>query len=147
VWSRTAAHGARFAEQHNAKAMPIADAVRGADVVVTATNALQPILLGDWLKPGAHVNAVGSPRPNWRELDDRVMANILVVDSREAVLKESGDVILSGAEIYAEAGEIFAGTKAAPSSETTVFKSVGLAIEDIVTAKLVYDKATKAAAA
>jgi thiomorpholine-carboxylate dehydrogenase len=116
-------------------------------VVVTATNALQPILLGDWLKPGAHVNAVGSPRPNWRELDDRVMANILVVDSREAVLKESGDVILSGAEIYAEAGEIFAGTKAAPSSETTVFKSVGLAIEDIVTAKLVYDKATKAATA
>ena len=104
----------RFAEQHNAKAMPIADAVRGADVVVTATNALQPILQGDWLKPGAHVNAVGSPRPNWRELDDRVMANILVVDLREAVLKESGDVILSGAEIYAEAGEIFAGTKAAP---------------------------------
>ena len=147
VWSRSAAHGARFAEQHNAKAMPIADAVRGADVVVTATNALQPILLGDWLKPGAHVNAVGSPRPNWRELDDRVMANILVVDSREAVLKESGDVILSGAEIYAEAGEIFAGTKAAPSSETTVFKSVGLAIEDIATAKLVYDKVTEAATA
>ena len=71
------------------------------------------------------------------------MANILVVDSREAVLKESGDVILSGAEIYAEAGEIFAGRKAAPLSETTVFKSVGLAIEDIATAKLVYDKAAK----
>ena len=79
VWSRTAAHAARFAEQHNARAMSIADAVRGADVVVTATNALQPILDGDWLKPGAHVNAVGSPRPNWRELDDRVMGNILVV--------------------------------------------------------------------
>ena len=100
---------------------------------------------GDWLKPGAHVNAVGSPRPNWRELDDRAMANILVVDSREAVLKESGDVILSGAKIYGEAGEIFAGTKAAPLSETTVFKSVGLAIEDIATAKLVYDNAAKAA--
>jgi ornithine cyclodeaminase/alanine dehydrogenase-like protein (mu-crystallin family) len=147
VWSRTAAHGERFAEQHNAKAMAIADAVRGADVVVTATNALQPILDGDWLKRGAHVNAVGSPRPNWRELDDRVMANILVVDSREAVLKESGDVILSGAEIYAEAGEIFAGTKAAPLSDTTVFKSVGLAIEDIATAKLVYDNAAKLATA
>lgn len=141
VWSRTAAHAERFAEQHNARAMPIEEAVRGADVVVTATNALRPILDGDWLKPGAHVNAVGSPRPNWRELDDRAIANILVVDSREAVLKESGDVILSGAEIYAEAGEIFAGTKAAPLSETTVFKSVGLAIEDIATAKLVYDKA------
>jgi thiomorpholine-carboxylate dehydrogenase len=143
IWSRTPAHAERFAEQHNAKTMPVADAVRGADVIVTATNALRPILDGDWLAPGAHVNAVGSPRPDWRELDDRVMANTLVVDSREAVLKESGDVILSGAEIYAEAGEIFAGTKAAPSSETTVFKSVGLAIEDITAAKLVYDKAAK----
>jgi len=144
VWSRTAAHADRFAEHHNAKAMSIAEAVCGADVVVTATNAVQPILEGDWLKPGAHVNAVGSPRPNWRELDDRVMASILVVDSRAAVLQESGDVILSGAEIYAEAGEIFAGTKAAPLSETTVFKSVGLAIEDIATAKLIYDNAAKA---
>jgi thiomorpholine-carboxylate dehydrogenase len=147
VWSRTAAHGERFAEQHNAKTMPIEDAVRGADVIVTATNALRPILQGNWLKRGAHVNAVGSPRPDWRELDDRVMANILVVDSREAVLKESGDVILSRTEIYAEAGEIFAGTKAAPLSQTTVFKSVGLAIEDIATAKLVYDNAVKVAAA
>ncbi len=144
VWSRTAAHAECFAEQHNAKAMAIADAVRGADVVVAATNALRPLLQGDWLDRGAHVNAVGSPRPNWRELDDRAMANTLIVDSREAVLKESGDVILSGAEIYAEAGEIFAGTKAAPSSETTVFKSVGLAIEDIATAKLIHDKAAKA---
>jgi ornithine cyclodeaminase/alanine dehydrogenase-like protein (mu-crystallin family) len=147
VWSRTAAHAERFAEQHNARAMSIAEAVHGADVVVTATNALRPILDGDWLEPGAHVNAVGAPRPNWRELDDGVMANILVVDSREAVLKESGDVILSGAKIYAEAGEIFAGTKAAPLSETTVFKSVGLAIEDIATAKLVYDNAAKLATA
>ena len=144
VWSRTAAHAERFAAHHNAEAMSIANAVRGADVVVTATNALRPIVDGDWLKPGAHLNAVGSPRPNWRELDDRVMANILVVDSREAVLKEAGDVILSGAEIFAEAGEIFAGTKTVPSTETTVFKSVGLAIEDIATAKLVYDIAAKA---
>ena len=147
IWSRTAAHADRFAAQHNAEAMPLADAVRGADVVVTATNALRPIVAGDWLKPGAHVNAVGSPRPDWRELDDRVMANILVVDSREAVLKESGDVILSGAEIFAEAGEIFAGTKTVPSTETTVFKSVGLAIEDIATAKLIYDIAAKAVTA
>src|SRR6201987_4558154 len=141
VWSRTAAHAERFAEKHNANAMPIADAVRGADVIVTATNALRPILQGEWLEPGAHVNAVGSPRPNWRELDDRAMANILVVDSREAVLKESGDVILSKAPIYAEIGEILAGIKEAPVSATTVFKSVGIAIEDIATAKLVYDAA------
>ena len=141
VWSRTAEHAERFAEQHKAKAMPVESAVRGADVIVTATNALQPILQGAWLKPGAHVNAVGSPRPNWRELDDSAMANTLVVDSREAVLKESGDVILSRAQIYAEIGEIFAGAKAVPVSATTVFKSVGIAIEDIATAKLIYDSA------
>ena len=95
-------------------------------------------------KPGAHVNTVGSPRPTWRELDDRAMANTLVVDSREAVLKESGDVILSNATIYAEAGEIFAGAKEVPpAGTTTVFKSVGMAIEDIATAKLVYDAASR----
>jgi len=141
VWSRTAEHAERFAEQHNAKAMPVEAAVRGADVVVTATSALQPILEGAWLKPGAHVNAVGAPRPDWRELDDSAMANTLVVDSREAVLKESGDVILSKAKIYAEIGEIFAGVKEAPLPATTVFKSVGIAVEDIAAAKLVYDAA------
>jgi len=141
VWSRTAEHAERFARLHKAKAMPAESAVRGADVVVTATAALQPILEGAWLKPGAHVNAVGAPRPDWRELDDLAMANTLIVDSREAVLKESGDVILSKAEIYAEIGEIFAGVKAAPVSATTVFKSVGIAVEDIATAKLVYDAA------
>lgn len=143
VWSRTAAHVERFAEQHGARAMAIEAAVRGADVVVTATDAIEPILEGGWLKLGAHVNAVGAPRPDWRELDDCAMANIVVVDSREAVLKEAGDVLLSGAAIYAEAGEIFAGTKKAPAGATTVFKSVGLAIEDIAAAKLVYDAASR----
>jgi thiomorpholine-carboxylate dehydrogenase len=141
VWSRTPEHAARFAATHGATATSLETAVRGADVIVTATNALEPILRGEWLKPGAHVNAVGSPRPNWRELDDRAMRNTLVVDSREAVLKESGDVILSGAPIYAEIGEIFAGLEPAPVGETTIFKSVGLAIEDVATARLVYDAA------
>ena len=68
------------------------------------------------------------------------MANALVVDSREAALKESGDVILSRATIRAEAGEIFAGLRAVPTSETTVFKSVGLAIEDLAAARLVCDQ-------
>ena len=75
------------------------------------------------------------------------MANTLVVDSREAVLKESGDVILSNASIYAEAGEIFAGTREAPVAATTIFKSVGIAIEDIAAAKLVYDAARRGATA
>jgi ornithine cyclodeaminase/alanine dehydrogenase-like protein (mu-crystallin family) len=140
VWSRTPEHARRFAEEHGAIAMDAESAVKGADVIVTATNALEPILRGDWLKPGAHVNAVGSPRPTWRELDDCAMANKIIVDSREAALKESGDVILSNAAIYAEAGEIFAGIKSRPFGCTTVFKSVGIAIEDIVSADLVLSK-------
>ena len=139
VWSRSAAHAQQFAAAHGARAMNLEAAVRGADVIVTATNSLEPLVRGEWLKPGAHLNSVGSPRPTWRELDNDVMHNTLVVDSREAVLKESGDVILSGAPIFAEAGEIFAGTKSAQRSRTTVFKSVGIAAEDIATARLVYD--------
>jgi ornithine cyclodeaminase/alanine dehydrogenase-like protein (mu-crystallin family) len=140
VWSRTPEHARRFAEQHGASwAADVESAVRGADVIVTATNAREPILRGAWLKPGAHVNAVGSPRPTWRELDDLAMANVVVVDSREAALKESGDVILSRARVHAEVGEIFAGTTPAPVGRTTVFKSVGLAVEDIATARLVYE--------
>ena len=143
VWSRTPEHAKRFADEHGARAMNAESAVRGADVVVTATNAREPVLMGTWLKQGAHVNAVGSPRPTWRELDDQAMANLLVVDSREAVLKESGDVILSNAQIYAEVGEIFSGAKSSPASETTVFKAVGIAVEDIAAAKLVYDAAMR----
>ncbi len=146
VWSQTAEHAKRFADEHGATAMGAESAVRDADVVVTATNARQPILLGEWLKPGAHVNAVGSPRPDWRELDDDAMANVLVVDSREAVLKESGDVILSKAPIYAEVGELFVGAKPAPASVTTVFKSVGIAVEDIAAAKLVFDAVSRRSA-
>jgi ornithine cyclodeaminase/alanine dehydrogenase-like protein (mu-crystallin family) len=139
VWSRTPEHAARFAAEHGATAMGAEQAVRGADIIVTATNALEPILAGAWLKPGCHVNAVGSPRPTWRELDDAVMRNTVIVDSREAVAKEAGDVILSGAPIYAEIGEIFARRTPAPQGETTIFKSVGLAVEDIAAAKLVYE--------
>ena len=141
VWSPTYEHARRFAERHGSRIAPDPQfAVRDADVIVTATNAREPILRGAWLKPGAQVNAVGSPRPTWRELDnDAMTSSVLVVDSREAVLKESGDVILSEAPIYAEIGEIFAGTKPKPhSGRTTIFKSVGIAVEDIAAARLVY---------
>jgi len=143
VWSRTREHAKRFATLNGARAMDLEPAVRGADVVVTATNAVEPFLRGAWLKEGAHVNAVGSPRPTWRELDDAAMHNVLIVDSREAALKEAGDVILSKAPIFAEAGELFAGLKVPQRSATTVFKSVGLAVEDITTARLVYYAATR----
>jgi len=142
VWSRNRAHAERFAREHGVEAVASAEAaVRDADVIVTATAAHEPILRGEWLKTGAHVNAVGSSRPDWRELDDDAMANVVVVDSREAAAKEAGDVLIAGAQIYAEAGEIFAGCKAATPEETTIFKSLGLAVEDIAAARLVVEKA------
>lgn len=144
VWSPTTAHAQRFAAEHHAKAVPDAEtAVRGADVVVVATASTTPVLRGAWLKPGAHVNAVGAVRPNWRELDDEAMHNVLVVDSREAVMKESGDVIQSKATIAAEIGELFANKVSIPPGRTTVFKSVGIAIEDLAAAQLVYDNLQK----
>jgi len=143
VWSRTTEHARRFAEDHPASPMDAESAVRGADVIVTATSANEPVLHGEWLKPGAHVNSVGANHPTWRELDDAAMHNTLVVDSREAVLKESGDVILSKAAIAAEIGELFAGSASISAAETTIFKSVGIAVEDLAAAKLVYESASR----
>ncbi|HEX3670154.1 MAG TPA: NAD(P)-binding domain-containing protein [Candidatus Cybelea sp.] len=147
VWSRTPEHAERFAREHGVTALRSAeDAVRGADVIVTATAAHEPVLHGAWLKPGAHVNAVGSSRFDWRELDEAAMRNVVVVDSREAAAVEAGDVLLADAAIFAEAGEIFAGTVAPPPLEaTTVFKSVGLAIEDVAAARLVVETSATAA--
>ena len=138
VWSRTAEHAERFAKEIGAKAMPAEDAVRDADIVVTATNSKTAVLKGSWLKPGCHVNAVGACRPDWREQDDDAMTNVVFVDSREAAMKESGDVILSGAKIYAELGEALAGKVPPRADETTIFKSLGMAVEDIAAALLVY---------
>jgi thiomorpholine-carboxylate dehydrogenase len=103
------------------------------------TSARQPILQGEWLKAGAHVNAVGASRPDWRELDDRAMRNVVIVDSYEGARKEAGDVILSGATPFAELGEILNGTKQVKPGATTIFKSLGMAVEDVAAAKLVYD--------
>lgn len=164
VWSPNKSHAEDFAEEIGAKAMSAEEAVRDADVIVTVTSSKVPVLRGAWLKPGCHVNAVGACRPDWRELDDDAMRNVLFVDSREAAMKESGDVILSGVKIYAELGEAFAGSpqdesvrpadKVDPPSpgsgaagnranETTIFKSLGMAVEDIAAALLVYRRATQ----
>jgi ornithine cyclodeaminase/alanine dehydrogenase-like protein (mu-crystallin family) len=139
VWGRTPAHAERLAAEIGARAMAAEDAVRGADVVVAATAATEPILQGAWLKPGAHVNAIGWRGHSSRELDDAAMRNVVVVESREAAHDQCGDVILSGAEIYAELGEILAAGRPARAEETTVFDSVGIAIEDIAAAQLVYE--------
>jgi ornithine cyclodeaminase/alanine dehydrogenase-like protein (mu-crystallin family) len=144
VWSPRRARA--FAREHGIRAAASAQAaVAGADVIVTATTSRTPILHGEWLAPGAHVNAVGAPRPDWRELDDDLLRRArLFVDSREAAVKESGDVRAAGA-IVGEIGEVVAGTKPGRSSrdEITVFKSLGLAVEDVVAADLVYRKSLR----
>jgi alanine dehydrogenase len=139
VWSP---HNAgAFAEQFNLQATASAEeAVRGADVIVVATSSRTPVLCGEWLSPGAHINAVGACRPDWRELDDEVLQRARIfVESREAASQESGDVIAAGKD-PAEIGEVITGTRPGRQSpqEITLFKSVGVAIEDVVTADLVY---------
>jgi alanine dehydrogenase len=139
VWSPR--NAAVFAERFGVRAAASAEeAVRGADVVVVATAARTPILFGEWLSPGAHVNAVGAVRPDWRELDDVTLRRArLYVDSREAATQEAGDVIAAPG-VFAEIGEVVAGTRPGRQSEeeVTLFKSVGVAVEDVAAADLVY---------
>ena len=119
------------------------DAGCGADVGVVATAATAPVRKGRWLAAGAHINAVGATRPNWRELDDDALRKARIyVESREAASKESGDVIAAG-QIFAELGEVIAGSKPGreSSDEITLYKSVGVAVEDVVAADLVYRRA------
>ena len=119
------------------------EAVRGADVVV-ATDSRTPVLSGEWLSPGVHINAVGAPRPDWRELDDGVLRKSkLYVESREAAARESGDVMAAGT-IFGEIGEVIGAAKAGRqwADEITLFKSVGVAVEDLASAELVYRQAT-----
>ena len=141
VWSPNKKNAERFANEVGGRAMTAEEAVRGADVVVTATSSTTAVLRGAWLKRGCHVNAVGACRPDWRELDDAAMRNTVFVDSREGAAKESGDVILSGIEVYAELGEALAGKVPPRANETTIFKSLGMAVEDIAAAMIVYRSA------
>lgn len=139
VWSPRSARA--FAERHGVREAATAEeAVRGADVVVVATSSKVPVLCGEWLRPGMHINAVGAVRPDWRELDDAVLRQAkLYVESRSAASTEAGDVIAAGS-IFAEIGEVVAGHKAARESaeEITLYKSVGVAVEDLASAALVY---------
>lgn len=145
VWSRDPANAGRCADDIGGVLAPSAEqAVRGADIVCTVSNASEPILEGRWLAAHALVAAVGAPRPGWRELDDEAMRNPVVADQREAAEKESGDVIRSGATVYAELGEILSGALPRPSAKRPViFKSLGLAVEDAVAARLVYEAAQR----
>ncbi|XP_029199958.2 ketimine reductase mu-crystallin-like, partial [Acropora millepora] len=142
VWSRTFANAQKFADEIGAKVFAtVEEAVSGADVIVTVTMATEPILYAKWVKPGALINSVGAPKPTWRELDDELMlTSFIVADSYEAALKEAGDVILSKATVSGEIGDVIAGKLSAPEGKTKIFKSLGMAIEDVVSSKLVLSK-------
>jgi ornithine cyclodeaminase len=156
VWSRTPESAARLADSE-AGAIPItpvasvAEAVAGADIVCTTTASREPILHGSQLEPGMHINAVGSSVPFARELDtDAMSRSRIFVDRRESTLNESGDFLMAKADgaigdedIVAEIGEVLVGAHRGreDTAEITTFVSLGLAVEDIAAADLVYRNA------
>jgi ornithine cyclodeaminase/alanine dehydrogenase-like protein (mu-crystallin family) len=142
VWSRTEKNARRFAGEVGARVTSAEEAVRDADVVLTLTSSPVPILKGRWLKNDAVVCAVGVATPDRRELDDEAMRGAVVVESREAATKEAGEIVLAKAEVSAEIGELLGGAVIDRKGLPVVFKSVGIAIEDIAAAKLVYELVT-----
>lgn len=160
VYSPTPNHRSSFAERaseaFNVRVEPVDSprkAVEECDVVVAATSASQPVLKGEWLKNGAHVTSVGTHHPDRREIDSATVVRAkVVVDSREACLSEAGDLLIPLKEklieenhIYAELGELVAGVKPGRTSpeEVTLFKSVGLALQDLAVARLAYERAKR----
>ncbi|UOZ11327.1 ornithine cyclodeaminase family protein [Amycolatopsis sp. WQ 127309] len=129
------------------------DAVRSADIVITATNAVKPLLRHSWLRPGTHVNAIGSCVPHTRELDTATMASSRVfVDSAESATHEAGDYVFAAREGAAvdltPLGDVLLGRAPGRESEEeiTVFESVGLAIQDLAAARFVYARAEETGA-
>lgn len=125
------------------------EAVRGADVIALTTASPEPVLFDAWVKSGAHVIAVGACRPNQREMDPALVARAkLFVDSRAAAMKEAGDIVMAIAEGKITAGHTVAelGESAArrgSEDEVTIFKSLGLAVEDVASAHLVVQRARR----
>jgi len=117
----------------------VESAVKDADIIITVTLATKPVLKKEWVKEGAHINAIGAPVPEWQELEnDLLQSSVIYVDSKEGALAESGDIIQSKVPIYAEIGEVILGLKEAFHHKTTIFKSLGMAAEDVAAAELVY---------
>ena len=131
----------------------VESAVKDADIIVLSTTATQPVLFAAWLRHGVHINSIASATPQVRELDSAVIEKSkIVVDSKEAALKEAGDLLIplaqgqiTTADIYGEVGEIAAGSKPGRTDgrETTVYKSVGLAIQDAAAAKWLFERARR----
>lgn len=146
LWARNPAHGRPVAADLGAVFHAEAEAaVRDADIVVCATSATEPVLMGAWVREGALVASVGWNGADGRELDDAAMAHTVLVESRDAARNQAGDVRGSGCDIFAEVGEVYAGTKSVPERVTVIYDSVGIAIQDVAAARLAYDRATAAA--
>lgn len=151
VWSPNQEHRERFAGEHGIQATATAEqAVRGADVITLVTSSRTPVLQSAWVADGAHVISVGACVPWQQEMDPALVRRArLIVDSRAAAVKESGDVIAAGADhIAGELGEVARGAVAGRQSESevTVFKSLGLAVEDLAAADLALRRARAAGA-
>jgi alanine dehydrogenase len=158
VWSPTRTSRDRFVDEMQPGAgVPIRaaetakEAVRGADLIVLATASATPVIDVSWIAPGSHIVSVGAPRPDQREIDPALIARARVfVDSRPGALAESGDIVMGIAEgrfgtdhIAGELGELVLGRCVGRQSaeEITIFKSLGMAVEDVATADLVYRRA------
>ena len=138
IWSRTRVNAERLAAEMGGRATNIEEAAQ-ADVVLTVTSSPVPVLEGRWLGLHSLVLAVGAVGARLRELDDEVMqSSLIVAESRSCAERESGDVQLSGNRVDVEIGEIISGAVAAPTNRRIVFKSVGMAIEDLTGARLVW---------
>ena len=115
-----------------------------ADVVLVATSSPTPVLEGRWLQPHALILSCGATGPTVRELDSETMlTSTVIAESRQSVERESGDLILSGASVHAEIGEILSATVPAPRNQRVLFKSVGMAIEDLTAARIVWEALNK----
>jgi len=158
VWSRSEARRAEFVEwARKARGIEVApcvtarDAVHDADVICTVTSSREPVLEGRWVKEGAHINAVGASIASARELDTAAVAqSLLFVDRRESAMNEAGDFLIPREEgaidndhIRGEIGELLAGraTGRTDASQRTLFKSLGLAVEDVASARFIYERA------
>jgi ornithine cyclodeaminase/alanine dehydrogenase-like protein (mu-crystallin family) len=144
VWGRTPSHAQEVAEELGVRAvLDLEEAVRGADVVVSVAHVNEPLVRGEWLGLDTYVNAVATVGPARREMDDAVMDAAIVVESREAAMRESGDILKSGASVYAELGELLSGSIAMPSDRRIVYKALGIGAEDVAAARLVWEKASR----
>ena len=139
IWSRDPEKAKRLAHDSNARATTAEEAA-SADVVLTVTGSPEPVLHGRWLKPDALILAVGAVGAQLRELDDEaVLGSWLVAESRQGVEREAGDVVLSGATVQAEVGQVMSDQSfAVPRGQRILFKSVGMAIEDLTAARIVW---------